>query len=118
MYVLNLIIRIANIIPEWTKKVEEMGPWTFSFSMWRAGSLAEFGIETRYASIKRNRHIIRKYAIGFLDASKLWVRPKLNAVAIMFWCGRHFWTHLSTEEFIECFPELKNYVKSGGDFVG
>jgi hypothetical protein len=81
--------------------------YDFTFERWRAGNLSEFGIETRYYSIIENKRIIRKYAIGYLPGNQLWVRPKINTVAIMFWNKYYFWTHVTLKEFKACFPSLK-----------
>ncbi len=87
-------------------EIEELAPWYFTFEYWRAGSLSEFGIETRTYSITQSRNIIREYAIGYIKGENLWVRPKKNAVAVMFWYNKHFWTHLTIYEFSICFPEV------------
>lgn len=93
--------------------IEELAPYYFTFEYWKAGSLTEFGIETRTYSIEQNRQTIKQYAIGYLKAEKLWVRPKQNAIAVMFWFKeQHFWTHLTTKEFEICFPELKEYTEN------
>lgn len=82
----------------------------FTFEKWRAGSLSVFGIRTRKSCIINNRVIIRRNAVGFVFADRLWVRPKENAVAVMFWTENegYFWCHVTIEEFYSCFPELKN----------
>lgn len=88
--------------------IEELPPYNFTWEYWRAGSLSEFGIQTRTWSIEQNRHTIRKYAIGYIKGEKLWVRPKENTVAVMFFFNdEHFWTHLTKEEFKICFPGLE-----------
>ena len=75
----------------------------FTFERWKAGSLTLLGIYTRYNSIVENRHIIRKYAIGYIEAERLWVRHKKDCTAVVFFYdGKHFWTHLTNKEFIEC----------------
>lgn len=80
----------------------------FTFELWRAGSLLELGILTREWCIINNKHIIRNHAVGFTEGHRLSVRPKLNCVAVMFFLNNeHFWTHLTTKEFIICFPYLK-----------
>jgi hypothetical protein len=88
---------------------EELGSWYFELDLWKAGSLSEFGIHTRTASIIESRNLIRSYAIGYIPGESLWIRRKPNTVAVMFWKENvgHFWTHLTTEEFYSCFPELK-----------
>jgi hypothetical protein len=88
--------------------IEELAPYHFTFEYWRAGSLSEFGIQTRTYSIEKNRQTIRRYAIGYLRGEKLWIRPKQNTIAVMFYFNeKHFWTHLTTKEFKLCFPELE-----------
>jgi len=85
---------------------KQLKPYHFTFEYWRAGSLAEFGIRTRTWFIEQNRHIIKKYAIGYLNGEKLWIRPKKNTVAVMFFYkGEHFWTHLTKKEFDICFTK-------------
>lgn len=89
-------------------KIEELPVHNFTHEIWSAGSLAEFGIQTRTETIELNKQIIREYAIGYLKGNKLWVRPKENTFAVMFWFNeQHFWTHLTEKEFFICFPELK-----------
>ena len=84
--------------------IEQLKPYHFTFECWRSGSLLDLGIKTRTWSIEQNRHTIKRYAIGFLNGEKLWIRPKKDTVAVMFFYkGEHFWTHLTTEEFNICF---------------
>ncbi len=91
--------------------MEELAPYNFTFELWRAGSLSDFGIETRSYSIEQNKRTIREYAIGWIKGEKLWIRPKTNTIAIMFFFdNKHFWTHLTIKEFEICFPELKEYL--------
>jgi hypothetical protein len=90
-------------------KIEELGPYYFSSEYWRNGCLIDLGIYTRTESIKQNRNIIREYAIGYLIGTKLWIRPKIDTVAVMFWFNdNHFWTHLTIKEFLICFPKYHN----------
>lgn len=94
---------------------ERLKPYHFTFEAWRAGSLIELGIQSREWSISENRGIIRTYAIGYLEADNLWVRPKQNCVAVMFdYNELIFWTHFTRKEFKMCFPNilLKNEVKN------
>ena len=91
--------------------LQELSPEVFTFDKWGAGSLATFGIETRTWSIEQNRRTIRNNAIGYLVGNKLYVRPKKDTVAVMFFFnGEEFWTHLTNEEFCICFPELTNQI--------
>jgi hypothetical protein len=94
-------------------KIEELPAYCFTWQRWRAGSLSEFGLETRTYSIEQGRRIIREYAIGYIDGNKLWVRAKNNTIAILFYFkDNYFWTHLTINEFNICFPELQTYSKT------
>ena len=87
----------------------KLGAYHFTYENWRAGSLTEFGVKTRTYFIELNRNIIRKNAIGYIKGEKLYVRPKRNTVAVMFWSehtNAHFWTHLTEREFNTCFPDI------------
>lgn len=85
----------------------ELKPYNFSFEKWSAGSLANLGLETRFESISSNIPLIRKYAIGYLNANKLFVRPENDCIAVMFFYNENeFWTHLTLKEFDLCFPEI------------
>jgi len=94
-------------------KISRLTASQFTFERWRAGSLTELNIYTKYYSIEENAHVIRSHTVGFIKAEKLWVRPKLNCVAVMFFVNdQHFWTHLTIKEFLSCYPELKKEFKS------
>lgn len=84
----------------------------FTYDLWRAGSLATFGLETRYACIAQNRGLIRRHATGYCPGEELNVRPKPDCMAVMFWIKNeeYFWTHLSNAEFGICFPEITEIV--------
>lgn len=82
-------------------------PYQFSFELWGAGSLTNLNVFTRTESIKENKHIIRKYAIGYIEGENLWVRPKINTIAVMFiFEDTIFWTHMTKNEFKICFPNI------------
>ena len=95
-----------------TSNVSRLPSHHFSYERWGAGKLLDMGIYNRYWSISLNTHIIRKYAVGYIESERLMVRPKLNEVAVMFYYNDvYFWTHLARKEFIICFPELENGLK-------
>jgi hypothetical protein len=72
----------------------------FTYDIWRAGSLTELGIPHRTWAIKLYRKEIKQMAVGFTEGYKLHVRPKIGYMAIMFFTdNKHFWTHLTVEEF-------------------
>lgn len=88
--------------------MKKLQPYNFTFDSWSAGSLSNFNIPTRTYSIEQNRQTIRQHAIGYLLGTQLWVRPKKDTVAVMFSHENNtFWTHLTTKEFLICFPEYK-----------
>lgn len=85
----------------------------FTYDLWKAASLIDLDISTREWDIDLNRIKIRNAAMGFTEAEKLYFRPKINCVAVMFhYNDKDFWTHLTNKEFILCFPELKKYLKN------
>jgi hypothetical protein len=88
--------------------IERMSPVRFTHDRWAAGSLATFGLETRYASITQSRGLIRRHAIGYCPGPSLHFRPKPDCMGVMFWTEAEdtFWTHLTDREFAACFPEV------------
>lgn len=85
-------------------RIERLKPYCFTFELWRAGSIYELGLQCREWSIKENKNVIRKHAVGFLESDNLWIRPKEGCVAVMFFIeDRYFWTHLTRSEFDFCF---------------
>ena len=88
--------------------IERLYPERFTHALWAAGSLATFGLETRYSSIAQNRGLIRRHAIGYYPGPELPIRPKPNCMAVMFWTDKEdsFWTHLTDSEFAICFQEI------------
>jgi len=90
--------------------MERLSTSVFTYDLWGAGSLTLLNVETREYSIKANRSLIAKYAIGYADGSKLNFRPKEDTVAVMFYCeDTTFWTHLTKKEFGICFPDQEIY---------
>jgi hypothetical protein len=80
----------------------------FTYELWSAASLTEFGIKQREPIIIHYKHLLRKYAVGYCNGEKSLFRPKKNTTAVMFFINNtHFWTHLTNKEFKQCFPELK-----------
>lgn len=78
----------------------------FTFERWANGSLTELGIFNKFYSIKENVYLIRKFAIGYIEGEKLWVRPKKKTFAVMFFKNKHFWTHLTEKEFNNVFKVI------------
>lgn len=85
----------------------------FTYDLWRSGSLSELGIRNREWSLKLHLNYIKEMAVGYTEGEKLHVRAKNNTIAVMFFVNnKHFWTHLTTKEFILCFPELEISLKN------
>lgn len=80
----------------------------FTYSLWGAGSLATYGMKTRYNSIVENRTLIRRDAVGYCPGELVDFRPKLGTMAVLFEPDNldPFWTHLTREEFAACFPDV------------
>ena len=76
---------------------------SFTWSRWRN---FDFKICWRTEYILFNREDIKEKAIGFIEASRLFCRPKENNMAVMFLSNDEFsWCHLTTEEFNCLFKE-------------
>lgn len=72
----------------------------FGFSEWRAGSLADLGVATKFHDIAAFRNRIRSCAIGYADGSEVPCRPKEGTVAVMMRVDTVvFWTHFLVREF-------------------
>ena len=79
---------------------------SFDWIRWRSGIdiWIKTGIHPRWYSIIDNRKEIRKYAVGYIHESRLFCRPELNEMAVMFLIDDVFsWTHFRKEEFEEVF---------------
>ena len=86
-----------------------LNPSLFDWSRWRAGCLAEFGVQTRYEFLIAAGSVLRQHAIGWCFGENLACRPKPGTMAVMFWSEeRHFWTHLTVREFREVFGVQTN----------
>ena len=108
MYVLIITTSIVTYI-------EHFNGQSFDWLTWRSGSILQiFKIPHRTYAITANADLIRKYAIGWCDATKIPCRPKIGYIAVMFNTGElyNWWTHLTIKEFEICFPELKEYTEN------
>lgn len=82
----------------------------FDWITWRSGSIWNiFKIRHRAVALLENKKLIRKYAIGYCNASQIPCRPKANHVAVMFDTGEGYtwWTHFKNYEFNTIFKEKK-----------
>ena len=88
--------------------IDKMYPDSFDWQRWRLGIKVwrELGVACRKQDIFDKKHILRKYAIGYLPGEQLFCRRKENEVAIMFLIDDEFcWTHFLREEFDNVFVE-------------
>lgn len=80
--------------------MQKLNSSLFTWSRWRAGSLADFGIVSRKTFILANRKTLKRFGVGFCDGGAVPCRPKSGKVAVMFFVnGKHFWNHLNKDEF-------------------
>jgi hypothetical protein len=82
-------------------------PSLFTWQVWRAGSLADLGVATRYHDIVAFRHRIRNATVGYTDGSSTLCRPKADTFSVMMKLanGEVFSTHFSPREFEAVFGE-------------
>lgn len=77
--------------------IDRLDPSLFDWSTWRAGSIVELAVAPSHRTdvLVQYKTNIRKYAIGYCDASSLICRPKIDHKAVMFFVNNiQFWTHL------------------------
>jgi len=74
---------------------------SFSWSRWRMCDIfLRFSFACRTFDIVRMRHVIRKYAVGYIDGSELVCRRKDDCIGVMFLIEDVFsWCHLRRDEF-------------------
>lgn len=92
--------------------IEHYNESSFTFETWSAGNLIEMlNIHNRTDIILENSDVIRKFAIGWCHSDNIVCRPKSGKISVMFFTNGHeWWTHFEMEEFIGCFPELKDDI--------
>lgn len=89
-------------------QIQHMHGTSFDWLTWSGGSLTNLGITYNEVYIISMRHVIRKYAVGWIKGEEVLCRPKPNRVAVMFLKDdRFFWTHITGVEFAAVFPEVK-----------
>lgn len=84
----------------------KLHPLDFTYDIWANGNIHDLGIISRYDDItkEKSRQIIKEYAIGWCFGESLYVRPKINHVAVMFEKeNERFWFHVRNNEFVEIF---------------
>lgn len=86
------------------------GVHRFTYELWRNGYFVDIGLNNRYIDIVGHKNRVRNYAIGWHSAHNLYFRSKEQRVAVMFFNKKIWWNHLTDREFIECFPELQNFL--------
>jgi len=86
--------------------IERLKPFHFTVSRWRRWNLPEvLGIpKWREEYVVRFRKAIKKYCVGYLESENLWVRPKTDCLALMFFCDDTYsWAHVTKREFYVLF---------------
>jgi hypothetical protein len=81
---------------------------SFDWQKWRCGGgfLSELGISCREECLIKEKEVLRKYAIGYLEGEHLYCRPKKGNIAVMFFKDEEeFWFHLRKKEFLTIFGE-------------
>ena len=91
--------------------IEHFNETSFTWDIWSGGNLTDMlNISTRKEIIISNSDVIRKHAIGWCKGDDVPCRSKPNTVAVMFLTNDiEWWTHFNVDEFLGCFPELKNF---------
>ena len=91
-------IKNQNIVPM-------LDSTLFTYDIWEAGSVHDFGIEHfRFDNLQDHKSKFKKNLLGYCFAEKLSCRPKENEVALMYEMnGKKFWFHIRNNEFIELF---------------
>lgn len=91
-------IKNQNIVPM-------LDSTLFTYDIWEAGSVHDFGIEHfRFDNLQYHKSKFKKNLLGYCFAEKLNCRPKENEVALMYESnGKKFWFHIRNSEFIELF---------------
>jgi len=86
-------------------KLCELPADNFDWSRWRACNIFEkIKGGWYFLNIVSDKQIIRQYAIGYIESSKVLCRPKANCKAVMFLIDNEFsWCHVTDEEFKEIF---------------
>ena len=78
----------------------------FEWTTWREGSPLDLFLICREEELVRMRKTIQRYAVGYCKSENLLCRPKSNHKAVMFFKdGKHFWFHLTNNEFRRIFDE-------------
>ena len=88
--------------------IEKLSSANFTEELWEASSyLKLFGFHVRLHQLTTQKKcVLRQYAIGYTQGENLWIRPKKDCVAVMYYFNKtYFWSHLSLEEFKEIFTE-------------
>lgn len=88
--------------------IPEISSHDFTWSRWRAFNLFDkLGIPRRTYFLIQLKHLIKKYAVGYMHSEKLSVRPKTDCYAVMFFVDdMHSWCHVTAYEFNEIFVAL------------
>lgn len=86
--------------------VPKLDSTLFTWDIWSAGSIHDFGIEHfRYNNLKEHKNKLLNGIKGYCFGEELSCRPKENEVALMYEKddGTLFWFHIRNSEFYEIF---------------
>ena len=87
--------------------IERLPVDSFDWLRWKKCDIfSKFNFSCRFYDLISNSHILRKYAIGYIEGEKLLCRPKPNTFAILLLSDGDFsWFHLRREEFFIIFKK-------------
>lgn len=86
--------------------LEKLSAANFTEELWEASSyLKLFGFHVRLEQLNAQKaKVLREHAVGYIHGENLWIRPKKDCIAIMYYYdGIYFWSHLSNDEFYKIF---------------
>lgn len=85
--------------------VQKLDSTMFTYDIWEAGSVHDFGIEHfRFDNLYENKNKLSEGLLGYCFGENLPCRPKENHVALMYGINdKRFWFHIRNNEFYEIY---------------
>ena len=80
--------------------IEKLSSANFTEELWEASSYIKlFGFHVRLNQFNaQKKNVLREHAVGYIHGENLWVRPKVDCVAVMYYFNKtYFWSHLSLD---------------------
>lgn len=81
-------------------KIEQLNSECFTYELYESNWWQLLGIDyidTMYTSLMQR--MVKRYAVGYCDATSIIVRPKKDGYAVMFEKdGNRFWFHMNESE--------------------